>query len=131
MVDAVSAQVFDLIPSTGSAAQGAASPPQIIDVANFEAALGAVEKPPQVEPVPESQSSGFKSAVGVLDSLNGGIESIGADAQSILANTEQMTPGDMITLTMKAHHFLFQSELTANIANRTSEGVQQLFRQQS
>lgn len=32
---------------------------------------------------------------------------------------------------MQAHKFLFQSQLTSNVANRTSDGVQQLFRQQS
>ena len=34
-------------------------------------------------------------------------------------------------MTMKSHHFLFQCEMTSNVANRTSDGIQQLFRQQS
>jgi len=34
-------------------------------------------------------------------------------------------------MTMQCHQFLFQSQLTSNVANRTSDGVQQLFRQQS
>ncbi len=129
MVDAVSTQVFDLLPVDASGATGVAQQAQVFDVANFEA--GFEQAAPQVAAVEQSQSGGFKAAVQMLDSLNGGIESIGGDAKSILANTNQMTPGEMISLTMKAHHFLFQSELTANIANRTSEGVQQLFRQQS
>ncbi len=37
----------------------------------------------------------------------------------------------MLNLTVKCHEFMFHAELTSNVANRTSDGVQQLFRQQS
>jgi hypothetical protein len=37
----------------------------------------------------------------------------------------------MVMLTVKSHEFLFHSQLTANVANRTSDGLQQLFRQQA
>ena len=43
----------------------------------------------------------------------------------------EVTPGQVIEMTMKSHHFLFQCEMTSNVANRTSDGIQQLFRQQS
>ena len=43
----------------------------------------------------------------------------------------EMTPSQMLEVTMQCHQFLFQSQLTSNVANRTSDGVQQLFRQQS
>jgi hypothetical protein len=42
-----------------------------------------------------------------------------------------MTPADMLAMTTQAYEFLFHCELTSNVANRTSEGVQQLFQQQS
>ncbi len=131
MVDAVSTQVFDMLSVGEPAAPVAPQQAQIFDVANFEASMNQVVPEPQVAAAEPGSAGGFKAAVQVLDSLNGGIEAIGGDARSILSNTNQMTPGEMISLTMKAHSFLFQSELTANIANRTSEGVQQLFRQQS
>ena len=38
---------------------------------------------------------------------------------------------DMMMLTMRSQEFLFNCQLVANIANRSSDGVQQLFRQQS
>jgi hypothetical protein len=41
------------------------------------------------------------------------------------------TPGQLLQVTMEAHKFLFKAELTSNVANRTSDGVQQLFKQQS
>jgi hypothetical protein len=37
----------------------------------------------------------------------------------------------MVMLTVKCHEFLFHSQLTANVANRASDGLQQLFRQQT
>ncbi len=43
----------------------------------------------------------------------------------------EMRPGQMMMITMRSHEFLFHCELVANVANRASDGVQQLFRQQS
>jgi hypothetical protein len=42
-----------------------------------------------------------------------------------------MTPGDMMMLTVRCQEFMFHCQLTSNIANRTSDGLQQLFRQQA
>ena len=41
-----------------------------------------------------------------------------------------LTPGEIIELTMRCQEFMFHCQLTSNIANRSSDGVQQLFRQQ-
>ena len=46
------------------------------------------------------------------------------------AKTE-MRPSELMMLTMRSHEFLFHCELVSNVANRSSDGVQQLFRQQS
>lgn len=46
------------------------------------------------------------------------------------AQTE-MRPSELMMLTMRSHEFLFHCELVSNVANRSSDGVQQLFRQQS
>jgi hypothetical protein len=42
-----------------------------------------------------------------------------------------LKPSELMMLTMRSHEFLFHCELTANVANRSSDGMQQLFRQQS
>jgi len=42
-----------------------------------------------------------------------------------------MTPGEMVMLSVKCHEFMFHCQLTSNAANRTSDGLQQLFRQQA
>ena len=56
---------------------------------------------------------------------------INALSRSMSGNIAELTPGQMMEMTMKCHQFLFQAELTSNVANRTSDGIQQLFRQQS
>jgi hypothetical protein len=43
----------------------------------------------------------------------------------------EMKPSELMMLTMRSHEFLFNCQLVANVANRSSDGVQQLFRQQS
>jgi hypothetical protein len=52
-------------------------------------------------------------------------------SQSDQATQNGMRPSDLMMLTMRSHEFLFHCELVANVANRSSDGMQQLFRQQS
>ena len=60
------------------------------------------------------------------------LEHINAEAASLHEHAEAaMAAGEMVTLTVRAHEFLFHSQLTANVANRASDGLQQLFRQQA
>jgi len=77
------------------------------------------------------ENNGFQQAAKVIDSLNGRMEGLGIEALRFAAEQKELTPSEMLKITVHAHQFLFQSELTANVANRTSEGIQQLFRQQS
>jgi hypothetical protein len=52
-------------------------------------------------------------------------------ANAAAAAKAELTPGEMIMLTVRCQEFMFHCQLTSNIANRTSDGLQQLFRQQS
>ena len=52
-------------------------------------------------------------------------------AQSAMASDNELTPGEIVMLTARSQEFMFHAQLTANVANRTAEGMQQLFRQQS
>jgi hypothetical protein len=54
-----------------------------------------------------------------------------ADQAGIAAGQKDLKPGELMMLTMRSHEFLFACELTSNVANRSSDGLQQLFRQQS
>jgi len=62
--------------------------------------------------------------------------SISADVHAFEASLESarartgLTESVEVSLTVQSQKFMFHSQLTANVANRTADGVQQLFRQQ-
>lgn len=102
----------------------------VFDLAHFDALYQQADvSAPAAADLPAGD--GFAAAVRALDALNNGATDLGDRAVSLAADLQSLTPGDMLHLTVQAHHFVFQSQLTANVANRTSEGIQQLFRQQS
>jgi hypothetical protein len=65
-----------------------------------------------------------------LDQVNVQARSVSRYAETAEASGGQLTPGEIVQLTMKCSEFMFQAQLTSNIANRSSDGVQQLFKQQ-
>jgi hypothetical protein len=71
-----------------------------------------------------------KGMFDALDQINLQARSVSDYAATAEASGGQLTPGEIIQLTMKCQEFMFQCQLTSNIANRSSDGVQQLFRQQ-
>ncbi len=66
-----------------------------------------------------------------LEQINAEASTLSAHAKSAVDAGNTLTPGEMVMLTVKCHEFLFHTQLTANVANRTSDGLQQLFRQQA
>lgn len=85
----------------------------------------------QVNPASQDLSPGIKSLLGQFDSLNGRADKLSELANEVRASGEDLKPSQLIDMTLQAHELVFQAELTSNVANRSSEGVQQLFRQQS
>lgn len=65
-----------------------------------------------------------------LDGIDVQARSVTDFAQSAEASGGELTPGEIVQLTMQCQEFMFQCQLTSNIANRSADGVQQLFRQQ-
>lgn len=72
----------------------------------------------------------FGNMLRALDGIDVQARGVTDFAQSSLASGGQLTPGEIVQLTMKCQEFMFQCQLTSNIANRSADGVQQLFRQQ-
>lgn len=110
-----------------------------LDIRDFAAALErsggvapqqAAATPPAMLAPPEA-SEGTRALIAAINNLNAGADNINALSTSMSGNVAELTPGQMMEMTMKCHQFLFQAELTSNVANRTSDGIQQLFRQQS
>ncbi len=74
----------------------------------------------------------------VLEALMSPFSHIDVQASQLADYAEQaaqsgstLNPGDVVMLTARSQEFMFHSQLLANIANRTTDGLQQLFRQQS
>jgi hypothetical protein len=131
---------FDLAQvNASSLAQNTNVPRTVIDIAEFqrnyaEAKPAGANDPSQANaahPVGGSSSEGFRAVLSTLNALNGRVDQLGTTSKTATASGGDMSSGDMLMLTVRCHEFLFHCELTSNVANRTSDGVQQLFRQQS
>ena len=139
MIDAIQVAALDAVanPAASSVAQPQASAIEVREFAQAlertggaakaqpDAATNAVSSPGEVEP-----SATTRMMVDAFDHLNGAARNVETLSHK-LAGSNEMTPSQMLEITMQCHQFLFQSQLTSNVANRTSDGVQQLFRQQS
>lgn len=102
------------------------------DLSAFETAISAAAGQLQVQKSPIAAPS--ESAVMVakpLEFINREAAEISRYASEAAASGNEFTPGEMIMLTVRSQEFMFHCQLTSNIANRTSDGLQQLFRQQS
>ena len=106
-------------------------PPSAADAAGFERALaGAVQRLDAARPA-DSAGAAMQRLAQPLDHINAEAASLGRDARAAAAAGQALTPGELVNLTVRCQEFMFHCQLTSNIANRTSEGLQQLFRQQS
>ncbi len=72
---------------------------------------------------------GLRNLLQPLANLNQESDQLGAKALAVSAKDAQ--PSDLLLLIYQTHELMFRTQLTANVANRSSDGVQQLFRQQS
>ena len=106
----------------------------LTDMSGFHEAMARAEAGAgstlQAQPV-QASGEGMQAHFKPLEHINAEAASLEEHAQAAMAAGNDMTPGEMVMLTVRAHEFLFHSQLTANIANRTSDGLQQLFRQQA
>ncbi|GLQ93644.1 hypothetical protein [Dyella acidisoli] len=114
----------------------AAAPAHVDDIAKFrqtlaDAAPANVAQTEQVAPVPQELSAAVKAVLNQFDSLNGRTAQLGKLADTMRSSGRDLAPSQIIDMTMRCQEMVFQAELTSNVANRSSDGVQQLFRQQS
>jgi len=135
-MDAIATLAFELqptAPALASAGSAGSAHAAVFDVSHFNAAFAAAANTgpaaPHVMQVSGSESQGFRTVMATLENLNGRAESLGSKALEMQHG--EFRPSDMLMMTLKAQEFLFHCELTSNVANRTSDGVQQLFREQS
>lgn len=102
------------------------------DVTSFQGALSAAARTgASAIGGPDSLSPAIKAMFTQLEKVNGEARSVADYAAQAQASGMEMTPAEVVQLTMRCHEFMFHCQLSSNIANRTSDGLQQLFRQQS
>jgi hypothetical protein len=65
-----------------------------------------------------------------LNRINTAPDRMLAASEKLAANPDA-GPGDMLMTMMSVQKFVFECQITSSVANRTSDGVQELFRQQS
>lgn len=117
-----------------AAADPAATPVQtghdasLTDIGRFQAAMDtagtAMRGPDAIEPA-------LQGVMDTLQQINVQARDLSETARAASISEQEMTPGEMVMLTVRCHEFMFNCQLTSNMANRTSDGLQQLFRQQS
>lgn len=95
--------------------------------AQFSNSLAQAERIGSSSDVPPA----VKGLLDTLDKVNTEAKSVADYARTAETSGSELTPGEIVELTMRCQEFMFHCQLTSNIANRSSDGVQQLFRQQS
>ncbi|MES9938957.1 MAG: hypothetical protein ABW104_04195 [Candidatus Thiodiazotropha sp. 6PLUC2] len=101
------------------------------DISNFENSMKSVKTEHLEATRSEGPSVTEKAVTKPLDFINKEAEAIANYAKSAIESGNELTPSEIVMLTARSHEFMFHCQLTSNIANRTSDGLQQLFRQQS
>lgn len=136
MIEAIEVAGLDPAKVLPGAAQVQTPQASAIDVRQFSQAMNRVNNDAahekQISAVANAEpSQSTKALTSAINNLNKGADNVEAIAKSISEGGQEMTPSKMIELTMACHQFMFQTQITSNVANRTSDGIQQLFRQQS
>jgi hypothetical protein len=97
----------------------------------FSTAEGSPSSPVVEGAGADPLNSTFKQLLDALQSVNGEQAALDGIARRVEGEGAQIAPGEMVMLSMRCDEFLFHCELTANAANRSSDGLQQLFREQN
>ncbi|MEY4561538.1 MAG: hypothetical protein RLZZ618_815 [Pseudomonadota bacterium] len=119
-------------PVTGPASGGlqAGYGVSFTDLGRFEHAMQTSQTRLETQPVKEV-SQAMQAVARPLEFVNNEAASIAELARGAMATDNTMSPGEMVMLSVRCQEFMFHCQLTSNVANRASDGLQQLFRQQS
>lgn len=101
------------------------------DAGLFANSLNKAEAVNGVSAVEGGDNAVMKAMIEPLDYINKEATALIEYAESAVASGDELSPSEIVMLTAKSQEFMFHSQLTSNVANRTADGLQQLFRQQS
>jgi hypothetical protein len=105
--------------------------PYSASVNDIGAFQGAMKKAEGSYIAPVSESPILRAVITTLDSLNLEAKSMADASMAVQTKGSNILPSDFLNITVKCQEFMFHCQLTSNIAKTTSDGVQQMFRQQS
>lgn len=100
------------------------------DSAMFAESLSSAGAVQGIEPV-ATDNAMVKAIMEPLEYINNEASALIEYAENAVKSGDDLAPSEIVMLTAKSQEFMFHSQLTANVANRTADGLQQLFRQQS
>lgn len=127
----VSAAMQALLPPLpGGAPVAAGYNLALSDLSGFHQALNSAAARLETQPL-NKPSLAVQQVFKPFEHINAEAASLANDAQVAKAAGREMTPSEVVMLTVRSTEFMFHCQLTSNIANRTSDGLQQLFRQQA
>ena len=122
--------------ATGAGAAGAAAPTQVgygvslTDFNGFQQAMAQAAQRIETRGV-SAPTEAAKQLMKPFEHINNEAQQLAMDAKAAEVAGKDMSPSMMVNLSMRTHEFMFHCQLTSNIANRASDGLQQLFKQQS
>src|SRR5690606_13816599 len=142
MIEAIQVAGLDAAAGAAGGAPAAAQPQasaiEVRDFAHAQLRAAGVSQPPQASgaeavsgAAQAEHSQGTQMVISAFDSLNSSAKEIEALCQARRGRTADLPSSQMLETTVLSHKSLFQPHLTSNVANRTADGVQQLFRQKS
>jgi hypothetical protein len=102
----------------------------LTDFGGFQQALANASARLEAQPGFKAQEA-TKALFSPFEHINTEAAKITAEANKVQAAGGEMTPGEVVMFTAKSAEFMFHCQLMSSVANKTSEGLQQLFRQQS
>ncbi|HEX6362719.1 MAG TPA: hypothetical protein VFZ93_07180 [Albitalea sp.] len=136
-LEIAAANLSGLAHGAGAGAVGGAGGPvqvgygvSLSDLGGFQDALAKVGARLEAQPI-QATNEATRQLMKPFEHINGEAARLSADAQAAKAGGRELSPSEMVMLTVRCQEFMFHCQLTSNIANRTSDGLQQLFRQQS
>ena len=102
----------------------------LTDFGGFQQAMASANARLESQPI-SAPSEAAKQLMKPFEHINGEAARLSQDANAAQSAGREMTPSEVVQLTVRCQEFMFHCQLTSNIANRTSDGLSQLFRQQS
>ncbi len=102
----------------------------LTDFGGFQQAMAGANARLEAQPT-GAPSEAARQLMKPFEHINGEAAKLSLDANAAQNAGRDMSPGEVVMLTVRCQEFMFHCQLTSNIANRTSDGLSQLFRQQS